>query len=194
MDMDMDLERADTITIKDTFRQLGKVVLCSGMCSSMMYFLLCSCFIWYSRTINTLCDADYKDVFFWLGVCNGLLGVAGAIVTVAGREMIDAMAHAKLSEKWRQEGRIEEAEEAESEVEEEVQKATRMVAFPTCLYVFAQAGLLTCWIWGWVTTMGANIYCSNAATTFYWLLFLNALSSCMSMFSGTNTARGYRSY
>lgn len=188
------VERMSTQEIKSNFSRLGRVTLCAGGCSAIMYFIISSCFVWYSNLIPKACNKSFADIFMWLGIWNGVMGVVTLGMAMAGREMLSAMAHAKLAKKYIREGRLEEASSEEESAEEDVQQATAMTAVPMCLYLMAQIGLMCCWIWGAFAIPGANIACSGATNFFFWLLFFNCLASCLSAGSGMGSGRGYRRY
>eukprot|EP00928_Gymnodinium_smaydae_P007620 TRINITY_DN12733_c0_g1_i1.p1 TRINITY_DN12733_c0_g1~~TRINITY_DN12733_c0_g1_i1.p1 ORF type:complete len:226 (+),score=39.13 TRINITY_DN12733_c0_g1_i1:48-680(+) len=194
----IDLERADTKTIKARFRTVGRTVLCSGTISAMMHFILCTCLVWYSTTIPERCA--FAKVFLTLGLSNGLLACALALVSVAGRDMIDAQLHAKLAEKYRHEGREEEASASESTSEAEVIRSSRLVTIPALLYVLAQLGVVACWLWGWYVALvgggeGASAAaCADATHVFFWLVLLNAVGACLSMCGSSGAAFSYGNY
>lgn len=188
------MERMSTSEIKEQFSKLGKATLCAGGCSAIMYFIISSCFVWYANLIPEQCNRPFDTVFLWLGIWNGVMGVVTFGMAMAGREMMSAMAHAKLAKKYIREGRIEEASSEEESAEEDVHQATTMTAVPTCLYLVAQIGLMCCWFWGAWATWGANIWCSGAANFFFWLLFFNCLASCMASCTGGGYGRAYRNY
>lgn len=188
------LERMSTQEIKSNFSKLGKATLCAGGCSAIMYFILSSCFVWYSNLIPQACNRPYDSIFLWLGIWNGVMGVVTFGMAMAGREMLSAMAHAKLAKKYIREGRIEDASSEEESAEEDVQQATQMTAVPMCLYLLAQIGLMVCWMWGAFAMWGGNIACHGAESFFFWLLFFNCLASCLSAGSGFGNGRGYRRY
>ncbi|CAE8714230.1 unnamed protein product [Polarella glacialis] len=190
----LEIKREDTQQIKNKFKKLGRMVGCSGLCASVMYFIMGALFFWYAQLIPDQCNRNFDAVFNMLGLWNAILGVVCAGFAVTASEMLGAMTHAALARKYEEEGRASEAVEQRESAEKEVNCAKKISIFPACLYVLAQIGLVVTWIWGMFAIIGANWWCQGPVLFFWLLLVFNLISLCCSISSGGGARYGYSEF
>merc|ERR1719507_1952805 len=122
--------------------------MCSGLSSTLFYLLICSAYIWFASSIPRTCNVPLKNVFFGLGVLNGVMGAIMACFVCVAKKMLSAMSHGAIADKYRIEGREDEALSEESDYESEAKMASKVVLMPSCLYLVVMNGLLACWAYG----------------------------------------------
>mmetsp|Transcript_78228 Transcript_78228/g.176787 ORF Transcript_78228/g.176787 Transcript_78228/m.176787 type:complete len:269 (-) Transcript_78228:112-918(-) len=180
-------------------RRAGTMLMCGGISSASLYFLIAAAFFWSSRVplqdmssdkekAPEACNRDLESLFHWLGLWNGILGIVSALFACTAHELHNALTHSVLARKFRSQGRYEEALEQQEEYMDDIRCATRMVMVPSAFYILATASLVVTWIWGFVQCFGANDGCS-ARLAFFWLLLVVDVSACCISLGGPGGAR-----
>lgn len=180
------LPRTGTGALVSRFRNMGKFVLVSGLCSTNFYLLICAVYVWFSLSIPDTCNVQLSVVFLGLGLLNGAMGFIMACFVCVAQTMLSAMAHAAIAAKYEAEGRLEESSSEESDYETEARLASRAVYVPTCLYLVVMNGLLMFWTYGVFQALQADDFRCGGAGFIFWVLFvLNFLNCCLSSASGS---------
>eukprot|EP00929_Paragymnodinium_shiwhaense_P090131 TRINITY_DN5033_c0_g1_i1.p1 TRINITY_DN5033_c0_g1~~TRINITY_DN5033_c0_g1_i1.p1 ORF type:complete len:207 (-),score=27.15 TRINITY_DN5033_c0_g1_i1:585-1205(-) len=188
------IEHACTKEITTTYLWLGKVVSCTNICSACCHFVLSSVLLWYSNMVPVRCNRPFERIFIGLGICNAILGVASALMTIVGRELIDILSNRRLAQKFEAEGRRLEAAACDHREVLEVSTAYKFAACPLCFYVLAQVAIVAVWTRGVYDTMGSNAWCWGAQNVFYWLLFIQALLWCLTLGEWASSIYTYRRF
>eukprot|EP00928_Gymnodinium_smaydae_P086298 TRINITY_DN7030_c0_g1_i2.p2 TRINITY_DN7030_c0_g1~~TRINITY_DN7030_c0_g1_i2.p2 ORF type:complete len:289 (+),score=75.35 TRINITY_DN7030_c0_g1_i2:80-868(+) len=186
------VKRQSTQEIQRNTRKVARIIVCSGLLSAILYFIMSSLFFWYAKLVPFACNRNFDNVFDMLGLWHAILGIVCAIGVFAARELVDAVGHAKVAQKYEAEGRGEEATEEQNLAESDVRCATRCSVLPACLYILAQMGMLVVWIWGIVMTFGANQACRGHVIFFWVLLICSCCSFGCSLSSSGGASYSYR--
>eukprot|EP00420_Gonyaulax_spinifera_P026151 CAMPEP_0197899426 /NCGR_PEP_ID=MMETSP1439-20131203/46471_1 /TAXON_ID=66791 /ORGANISM="Gonyaulax spinifera, Strain CCMP409" /LENGTH=304 /DNA_ID=CAMNT_0043520227 /DNA_START=61 /DNA_END=974 /DNA_ORIENTATION=- len=133
-------------------RRAGTMLMCGGISSASLYFLIAAAFFWSSRVplqdmssdkekAPEACNRDLESLFHWLGLWNGILGIVSALFACTAHELHNALTHSVLARKFRSQGRYEEALEQQEEYMDDIRCATRMVMVPSAFYILATEAL-----------------------------------------------------
>jgi len=173
------MTRQSTVNLASRFRVLKKFVVISGLLSTLAYLAICAMYIWFAWSVPAECNAHLKEVFLGLGVINGVMGCIMACYVSVAQTMLSAMSHGARADKYRIEGREDEASSEETEYEAEARQASRWILVPTCCYVVAVNALIALWVIGIVQASEANDRsCNGMDFTFWVLLLLNFTTFC----------------
>lgn len=173
--------RQSTGAMASLFRKLEKWVVTSGLCSCFTYLVIGFVFVWLAWQVPETCNARLAVVFLVLGMINWLMGGIVICYVSVARTMLSAMAHGAKADKYRFEGRDDEATSEESDYEAEARQAARVLIVPTALYFVALNALVACWVFGiYQASLADDFLCNGAPFMFWMLLAINIINLCMS--------------
>ncbi|CAK8990062.1 unnamed protein product [Durusdinium trenchii] len=173
------LERGNTGQLVTKYKGLGRTLMLNSLIIIALYFCTSAGFFYFSSDIPRTCNVDFKASFIWLGICEAVLGLTMICFLGVAHQMLWALYHGEIAQKYRLQCREEEAESEESDFEEQAASARNCLLCPRFVYCVATISTLMLWLNGVYQAMSAkDELCGHAAEEFWLLAFITMATTC----------------